>query len=172
MAGMVRRLESPEGLPAADKNRITPRTSSTTVTMTTAKSGLSFACSPIVGGAKAVDGRIAWRAFASQMPGRIRGRGSRTTRELVMGEAKRRRLARQAGQTEEGDAAEAAVMAAAREVGEQWLSIPANLRRVEELEKGRWIDVKISAVEGRSPMVLRITKASKNRMHFQLFAVK
>jgi hypothetical protein len=89
-----------------------------------------------------------------------------------MGEAKRRRLAWQVGQTEEGDAAEAAVMAAAREVGDQWLSIPTNLRRVEALEKGHWIDVKISAAEGRSPMVLRITKASKSRMHFQLFAVK
>jgi hypothetical protein len=63
-------------------------------------------------------------------------------------------------------------MAAAREVGDQWLSIPTNLRRVEALEKGRWIDVKIGAAEGRSPMVLRITKASKSRMHFQLSAVK
>ena len=57
-----------------------------------AKSGSSPASSLIVGLAKVVDGRIASRVFASQMPGKTRGRGSRTTRDLVMVEAKRRRL--------------------------------------------------------------------------------
>jgi hypothetical protein len=52
------------------------------------------------------------------------------------------------------------------------LSIPANLRRVEALEKGRWIDVNISGADGCPPMVLRITKASRNQVKFALFAVE
>jgi len=89
-----------------------------------------------------------------------------------MGEAKRRRLAGQGGQAQADGADEAGVMAAAQEVGDKWLSIPANLRRVEALEKGRWIDVNISGAEGCPRMVLRITKASRNRVKFALFAVE
>jgi hypothetical protein len=89
-----------------------------------------------------------------------------------MGEAKRRRLAGQGGEAQAAGADEAGVMAAAQEVGDKWLSIPANLRRVEALEKGRWIDVNISGAEGCAPMVLRITKASRNRVKFALFAVE
>ena len=74
-----------------------------------------------------------------------------------MGEAKRRRLAGQGGQAQADGADEAGVMAAAQEVGDKWLSIPANLRRVEALEKGRWIDVNIGGAEGCPRMVLRIT---------------
>jgi hypothetical protein len=92
--------------------------------------------------------------------------------EVTMGEAKRRRLAGQGGEAQADRADEAGVMAAAQEVGDKWLSIPANLRRVEALEKGRWIDVNISGAEGCPPMVLRITKASRNRVKFALFAVE
>jgi hypothetical protein len=87
-----------------------------------------------------------------------------------MGEAKRRRWAREEGRAQGDGADEAVVMAAAQEVGDKWLSIPANLRRVEALEKGRWIDVNISAAEGRPALVLRITKASRSRVKFELFA--
>ena len=79
-----------------------------------------------------------------------------STTEVTMGEAKRRRLAGQGGQAQADGADEAGVMAAAQEVGDKWLSIPANLRRVEGLEKGRWIDVNISGAEDCPPMVLRI----------------
>jgi hypothetical protein len=90
-----------------------------------------------------------------------------------MGEAKRRRVAREAGgQTEEGGSDDAAMMAAAQKLGDHWLSMRANFARVEALAKGDWIDVNIPGPEGRSPMVLRITKSSKNRVSFQLFAVE
>ena len=95
-----------------------------------------------------------------------------STTEVTMGEAKRRRLAGQGGQAQADGADEAGVMAAALEVGDKWLPIPANLRRVEGLEKGRWIDVNISGVEGCPRMVLRITKASRNRVKLALFAVE
>jgi hypothetical protein len=49
---------------------------------------------------------------------------------------------------------------------------PANLRRVEALEKGHSIDVSISAAEGRPPLMLRVTKSSRNRVKFALFAVE
>jgi hypothetical protein len=52
------------------------------------------------------------------------------------------------------------------------VAIDANLRRVEALEKGHWIDVNISGAEGCPPTVLRITKASRNRVKFALFALE
>jgi hypothetical protein len=49
-----------------------------------------------------------------------------------MGEAKRRRLAREAGgQTEEGRSDDAALMAAAQKLGDDWLSMRANFARLE-----------------------------------------
>ena len=38
--------------------------------------------------------------------------------------------------------------------------------------KGPWVDVNINGAEGCPPMVLRITKASRNRVKFALFAVE
>jgi hypothetical protein len=63
-------------------------------------------------------------------------------------------------------------MAAAQQVGDKWLSIRGNLMRVEALPKGQWIDVNISAAEGCPPMMLRVTKSSRNRVKFALFAVE
>jgi hypothetical protein len=64
------------------------------VTRTTVRCGSSTVFLRTVGGAGTMaDGRIVSRIFASRMLAKARGWGSRTTRELVMGEAKRRRVA-------------------------------------------------------------------------------
>jgi hypothetical protein len=73
---------------------------------------------------------------------------------------------------EERGSDDAALMAVAQKLGDDWLSMRANLARVEALAKGDWIDVNIPGSEGRSPMVLRIRKSSTNRVNFELFAVK